>query len=60
MSLPDVAGLPARVAVRRLHALGLRVARIGEGEVFGSDPRPGARVLPGDTVRLTYRGATYE
>ena len=60
VSLPDVSGLPARVAARRLHALGLRVSRIGVGDVFGSDPAPGTRVLPGDTVRLRYRGATYE
>lgn len=60
VTLPDLSGLPARVAVRRLHALGLRVSRIGIGEVFGSRPRPGTRVLPGDTVRLSYRGATYD
>lgn len=60
VSLPDISGLPARVAARRLHALGLRVARIGSGDVVGSNPRPGERVLPGDTIRLTYRGDTYE
>lgn len=60
VSLPDVSGLPARVAARRLHALGLRVSRTGLGDVVGSAPRPGARVLPGDTIRLTYREATYE
>ena len=60
VTLPDLSGLPARIAVRRLHALGLRVSRIGVGDVFGSVPRPGARVLPGDTVRLSYRGASHE
>ncbi len=58
LSLPDVSGLPARVAVRRLHALGLRVERIGFGDVRASDPAAGARVLPGDTIRLSYRGTT--
>jgi hypothetical protein len=60
LSLPDVSGLPARVAVRRLHALGLRVGRVGDGDVFGSEPRPGTRVLPGDTIRLRYRGTSYD
>jgi cell division protein FtsI (penicillin-binding protein 3) len=60
VSLPDLSGLPARVAVRRLHALGLRVSRVGVGDVFGSDPSPGTRVLPGDTIRLRYRGPSYE
>ena len=33
VTLPDVAGLPARVAVRRLHALGLRVVPVGSGTI---------------------------
>lgn len=52
VALPDVRGLPARVAVRRLHALGLRVERPGGGDIVGSVPPPGARVVPGDTIRL--------
>jgi cell division protein FtsI (penicillin-binding protein 3) len=52
VALPDVSGLPARVAVRRLHALGLRVVRPAGGDIVGTSPPPGARVLPGDTVRL--------
>ncbi|MEQ9401187.1 MAG: penicillin-binding transpeptidase domain-containing protein [Longimicrobiales bacterium] len=53
VALPDVAGLPARVAVRRLHALGLRVVRqSGSGDIVGTAPEAGVRVLPGDTVRL--------
>jgi cell division protein FtsI (penicillin-binding protein 3) len=55
--LPDVAGLPSRVAARRLHALGVRVAPSGLGEVAGTVPSAGARVLPGDTVRLHMRGS---
>jgi hypothetical protein len=57
VTLPDVAGLPSRVAARRLHALGVRVAPSGLGEVAGTVPSAGARVLPGDTVRLHMRGS---
>jgi membrane peptidoglycan carboxypeptidase len=50
--VPDVAGLPARVAVRRLHALGLRVRQDGAGAILGTYPAAGSRMMPGDTVRL--------
>jgi hypothetical protein len=52
VTLPDVAGLPLRVAVRRLHALGLRVSETRLGEILGTAPSAGTRVLPGDTIRL--------
>jgi cell division protein FtsI (penicillin-binding protein 3) len=52
VTLPNVAGLPSRVAVRRLHALGLRVSSVGVGDIVGTVPRAGERVLPGDTIRL--------
>jgi cell division protein FtsI (penicillin-binding protein 3) len=52
VSLPDVAGLPARVAIRRLHALGLRVEQHVLGEIVGTVPSAGTRVFQGDTVRL--------
>jgi membrane peptidoglycan carboxypeptidase len=52
VSLPNVAGLPSRVAVRRLHALGLRVSSLGTGTIIGTEPRAGERVQPGDTIRL--------
>jgi cell division protein FtsI (penicillin-binding protein 3) len=52
VTLPNVAGLPARVAVRRLHALGLRVASVGVGSIVGSVPAAGVRVMSGDTIRL--------
>jgi cell division protein FtsI (penicillin-binding protein 3) len=55
VQLPDVAGLPSRIAVRRLHALGLRVSRAGSGDILGTEPQAGARVLPGDTIRLRVR-----
>jgi cell division protein FtsI (penicillin-binding protein 3) len=52
VSLPNVAGLPSRVAVRRLHALGLRVSSLGTGTIVGTEPRAGVRVQQGDTIRL--------
>ena len=56
VTLPSVAGLPSRVAVRRLHALGLRVASVGVGSIVGTVPAAGERVLPGDTIRLRMAG----
>ncbi|HKJ01750.1 MAG TPA: penicillin-binding transpeptidase domain-containing protein [Longimicrobiales bacterium] len=53
--MPDVAGLPTRIAVRRLHALGLRVRQEGTGAVVGTVPAAGMRILQGDTVRLKLR-----
>jgi cell division protein FtsI (penicillin-binding protein 3) len=53
--IPDVAGLPARIAVRRLHALGLRVSQDGTGAILGTFPAAGTRIMPGDTVRLKVR-----
>lgn len=55
--VPDVRGLPPRVAVRRLHALGLRVAWDREGPIVGTTPSAGTRLEPGDTVRLRVGGA---
>jgi cell division protein FtsI (penicillin-binding protein 3) len=52
VSLPNVSGLPSRVAVRRLHALGLRVSSLGTGTIVGTEPRAGVRVQQGDTIRL--------
>jgi PASTA domain len=60
VALPDVSGLPVRVAIRHLHRLGLRVAQVGVGEIVRSTPRAGSLVLPGDTIRLSYRGQTYD
>ncbi len=41
--VPDVSGLPARIAVRHLHRYGLRVAQVGIGE----EHRPARRVPRG-------------
>ncbi|NJD17796.1 MAG: PASTA domain-containing protein, partial [Gemmatimonadetes bacterium] len=53
--LPDVAGLPARIAVRRLHGLGFRVRHEGSGPIEGTFPAAGTRLQPGDTVILVVR-----
>ena len=50
--VPEVRGLPPLVAVRRLHALGLRVAWDRDGPIVGTVPSAGTRLEPGDTVRL--------
>ncbi len=58
VALPDVSGLPMRVAVRRLHALGLRVSDPALGRIVGTVPSAGSTVSPGDTVRLRIRPRT--
>jgi len=50
--VPDVSGLPPRLAVRRLHAQGFRVIMEGSGPVSGVRPAPGTPLAPGDTVRI--------
>jgi membrane peptidoglycan carboxypeptidase len=50
VSVPDVAGLPARAAVRRLHALGFRVRWEGSGATISTVPAAGSRLVPGDTI----------
>ena len=54
--VPDVRGLPLRVAARRLHAVGLRVSSVGPGPVVRMDPGPGAALAPGDTVHVSGSG----
>ena len=53
--VPSVEGLPARVAARRLHALGFRVVFPEPGIVRDTSPPSGEHVAPGDTVRLHIR-----
>ena len=55
ISVPRLAGVPSRIAVRRLHALGLRVSGPLGGEILGTEPGPGMRVVRGDTVALIVR-----
>ena len=54
--VPDVAGLPARAAARRMHELGLRVRWEGSGPVTLILPEAGSWLAPGDTVRLASAG----
>ena len=53
--VPEVVGLSARVAIRRLHASGLRVQWEGEGYVASMQPEPGTRISVGDTVTVLAR-----
>ena len=52
VALPDLAGLSARAAVARLHALGFRVEWRGQGSVAGQSPAPGSELSRGATVVL--------
>lgn len=55
MTVPELGGAPARIALRQLHKMGLRVRLEGHGPVARTVPRPGAAVYPGDTVRVVGR-----
>lgn len=50
--LPDMKGLETRVAVARLHSLGLRVELKGSGRVLRQEPPAGTRVVTGATILL--------
>ncbi len=50
--VPDVLGLSARAAARRIHEAGLRVEWDGSGVVRRTVPQSGSIVNPGDTVRV--------
>jgi len=50
--LPDLKGLETRVAVARLHSLGLRVELRGSGRVARQEPPAGTRVVRGATILL--------
>lgn len=54
--LPDVAGLPMRDAVHRLHAAGYHVRAEGSGIVRGSFPTAGEHVAAGTLVRIVGSG----
>ncbi len=58
--IPDVSGLPPRLAVRRLHAHGFRVILDASGPITGTDPVPGTPLIPGDTVRILSLGVRNE
>lgn len=56
MSLPDLEGASLRVALRRLHKMGLRVRLEGSGTVMETVPGKGMPVAAGDTIVVVGRG----
>jgi len=50
--LPDLRGLETRIAVARLHALGMRVELEGSGRVTRQEPAAGSQVVRGATILL--------
>lgn len=52
MVVPLLVGASARVALRRLHKMGLRVRMEGSGAVQGTVPEAGASVWAGDTIQV--------
>ena len=55
MEVPALEGASVRVALRRLHKMGLRVRLEGSGSVLETVPKVGASVWAGDTVRVRGR-----
>ncbi len=56
MIVPDLEGASLRVALRRLHKMGLRVRLEGGGTVASTVPGTGAAISAGDTIRVVGRG----
>ena len=52
--VPDVLGLSARAAARRIHEAGLRAEWDGSGVTKTMVPRAGSLLAPGDTVGLAW------
>jgi len=52
--IPDVRGMPERVAARELHRAGLRVAFVS-GVPYEISPPPGSQVIGGTVVRVARR-----
>lgn len=57
-TVPDVRGLSARAAMRKLTQFGLRARLQGDGFVTSQDPLPGTAVAEGTVCRLTLARAT--
>ena len=55
MTVPVLEGASIRVALRRLHKLGLRVRLEGGGVVRATVPGAGAAIAAGDTIRVLTR-----
>jgi hypothetical protein len=58
ISVPPLAGVPLRIAVRRLHGMGLRVSNTHGGAILGTEPGPGMQMVRGDTIALIVRPRT--
>jgi len=56
MIVPDLQGASLRVALRRLHKMGLRVHLEGGGTVAATNPGGGTAISAGDTIRVVGRG----
>jgi cell division protein FtsI (penicillin-binding protein 3) len=58
LTVPEVRGLSARSAARRLHSLGLSVLWESAGPVLETVPAAGSSIILGDTIRLvsTFQG----
>jgi hypothetical protein len=54
VAVPDVRGMPMRVAARELHRAGLRVSFVS-GVPFDVSPAPGSMVAGGSLVRVARR-----
>ncbi len=54
--VPNVLGLSARAAARRIHEAGLRVEWDGSGVARHMAPEAGSILMPGDTVRVASVG----
>ncbi len=52
MTVPVLEGVSVRVALRRLHKLGLRVRLEGGGVVRATIPEAGAAIAAGDTIQV--------
>jgi cell division protein FtsI (penicillin-binding protein 3) len=56
--VPDVAGMPMRDGVRRLHVAGFQVRLVGSGRVLRTVPAAGAEQLRGEVVRVIGEAST--
>ena len=56
MIVPELEGASLRVALRRLHKMGVRVRLDGSGTVTATRPGAGEPIAAGDTILVTGRG----
>lgn len=56
MTVPVLEGASLRVALRRLHKMGLRIRLQGSGSVLATQPAAGMPVVAGDTILVLGQG----